>query len=85
MRQYQAIWNKIKSQGSDSETLVQVHADAAKRVIQAVRKEKSMENAIRSQLGELSDGKLLAAVVPDKRRAGFVIIHFKLTWSYRDI
>lgn len=84
-RQYQPIWEKIKATTPGDEVVIRVHASATKTLVQGVRKEKSKENAIRRQLGMTSDSQLLNQVVPDPQHAGFELVKFKLSWSYRDI
>lgn len=85
LREYEPIWNTIKSRPAGEVTAVRIHKNAVKTLIQAVRKEKAYENALRVQLGMTSDGKLDAAVSVDKTDPNFHIVKFTLQWSYRDL
>lgn len=83
MRKYQRIWLAIKEAGVGKEIPVRCHETAASTLIQAVRKEKTQDVAIRRKIGMLTEGRMVDRTEKDGSRDGFVIIYFKLLWSER--
>lgn len=83
MRQYERIWLAIKKVDTGTEVPIRVHATAKRRLIQAVKLEKTKEVATKKKIGMLRQGPLAIRVTTDsiKNDASFVIIYFKLHWD----
>ena len=81
MRQYQSIWLAIKNAPTGTVIPVRVHASAKKRLIQAVKLEKTKETAVKKTIGMPRAGRMKVAVEVCPRDAYFVIISFSLTWD----
>jgi len=79
-RQYQPIWNAIKTAPVGEEVQVKIHGTASKTLRQAVLKEKSIETAARKKLGMRFAGKLEIRELPCYPN-GYVIVFFKLSWD----
>lgn len=80
-RRYQPIWQKIKEVAVGKQVPVRVHESAVTTLIQAVKKEKSMEVAEKKKLGMRHAGTLQIERIPDKQKPGFVIVKFSLDWD----
>lgn len=83
MRQYERIWQAVKTCELGEEVAVRIHASGEKRLIQAVRLEKTKEVAVKKKVGMLRQGPLLVRVTTDtvKQDAAFIIVYFKLQWD----
>lgn len=84
LRQYQAIWEAIKQAAPGTPVKVKVHYTAEKRLIQAVRKEKTTEVAVEKKVGMMTAGPLVntsESEIIDGKVTGFVIIRFSLAWD----
>jgi hypothetical protein len=81
---YQKIWLAIKALPDSKELAVRTHRTAEKRVIQAVKLEKTKEVAVKKQVGMLTQGPLVIRVGADsvKSDSDFVVIYFSLKWDY---
>lgn len=82
-RMYEPIWQTIKDAGVGKETIIRTRTEAVRRLIQAVRKEKTMDVAIRDKIGMLTEGPLDHKVEQDPADPEFSIIIFKLRSSAR--
>lgn len=88
MRQYQRIWLAIKKLPAKQELAVRTHRTAEKRLIQAVKLEKTKEVAVKKQVGMLTAGPLVIRVSEDdssKKHPDFVIVYFSLKWDYSNL
>lgn len=84
LRQYQIIWNTIKAKQPGEITHVKVHTSAVERLIQAVKKEKSAEVAVKKKIGMLTAGPLKIVHNPEivnKKVTDYSIVEFSLTWD----
>lgn len=84
MRQYESIWLGIKALPTRDELPVRVHKDAAKRLIQAVKLEKTKEVAVKKKIGMLRPGRLIVRRTEDtvKQHPDFAVIYFSLREDY---
>lgn len=83
-RQYESIWNAIKSADPTKPIQIRCHPNAVKTIIQAVKKEKTRECGVRGKLGMLRQGKLEIVHNPevvDGKLTGKAMITFKLQWD----
>lgn len=60
---------------------MRIHASQQKRLIQAVRKEKTNDVAIRRKVGMPTEGPLSHRVVVDPKDPAFVVIYFKIQFN----
>jgi len=82
MRQYESIWLEIKRVDTGKEVPVRIHASARKRLIQAVKLEKTKEVAPKKQVGMFKrQGPLKIRVEQCARDAAFVVVFFSLTYD----
>jgi len=83
MRQYERIWLTLKELPVKEELPVRIHADARKRLIQAVKLEKTKEVAIKKRLDIPRAGLLKIRWTEDTVRKDpqFVIVYFSLLWD----
>lgn len=81
MRQYQRIWLAIKQAPTETVVPVRVHSSAERRVIQAVKLEKTKETAVKKTIGMPRAGRMKIAVAVCPRDPDFVIINFSLMWD----
>jgi hypothetical protein len=79
-RQYQEIWEQIKKLPVGQELRVRCHPSAVKRIIQAVRKEKTAEVGTRKKLEMLRAGPLKNRQVVEDDGA-IVSIYFSLEYD----
>lgn len=78
-RSYQGLWLAIAGASADKPIKVECHRRFARRLIQAVRKEKSMANNTRKQLDMPRYGKMTSVIVSvDKVN---VSIEFSLSYN----
>ena len=82
-RMYEPIWQAIKAEGVGKEICIRTRTEAVRRLIQAVRKEKTIDVAIRDKIGMLVEGPLEHRVEQDPADPDFSFIHFKLKYSAR--
>lgn len=80
-RMYQKIWDAIKASKVGDQTSVRIHRTAEARLIQAVKKEKTIETAQKKKLGMPFAGPLAIEVIADKNSEEHVIINFSLEWD----
>ncbi len=84
-RMYSSIWQAIRAADVGTHTLVRVHTSSVERVIQAVRKEKSRETAVKRGIGMLRPGPMDVThnpeVVDGKVNPDYSIIKFSLQWN----
>lgn len=80
MRQYESIWLEIKKQPVGKEVQVRVHSDAAKRLVQAVKLEKTKEVAVKKKVGMLHQGPLKIRIVAVANGV-HTDIFFSLIWD----
>lgn len=83
-REYEPIWLAIKEKPAGESVVLRVHHSAVATLIQAVRKEKAMENGMRKKLDMPYDGRLQVVSKADPHDKNFSIVKFTLKWSYRD-
>lgn len=86
LRRYEAIWLSIKSKQPGEPTDVRCHPSAVKTIIQAVKKEKTKDVAVKKKIGMLCAGPMEIIHNPEfdpvtRKATGLVIITFKLTWD----
>lgn len=81
MRQYESIWLAIKEVETGVEVPVRVHSSARKRLIQAVKLEKTKEVAGKRQVGMPCAGRMKISWAACEKDAAFVIIKFSLMWD----
>lgn len=84
MRQYESIWVEIKKLPVKKELAVRVHITAKKRIIQAVKLEKTKDVAVKKKLELPRPGTLKIRVTEDttaKKDVDFVIVYFSLLWD----
>lgn len=81
MRKYQPIWNTIKFARFNTEVPIQIHKNMERTLIQAVRKEKAMDNAVLRRIGSPSYGNLSSRTVTHRTKPDFVIVYFKIAWN----
>jgi uncharacterized lipoprotein YbaY len=84
LRQYQSIWNAIKEKQPGQVTEIRCHPSAIKTIIQAVKKEKTGEVAIKKKIAMPAAGPLeishrLEEI--DGKETGKAVISFKLSWD----
>jgi hypothetical protein len=83
-RMYQSIWEAIKGKQPGEVTAVRCHPSAVKRIIQAVKKEKTGEVAIKKKIGMFAAGPLDIKHNPEfvgGKSTGMTVISFKLLWD----
>ena len=83
-RMYSSIWKGIKNLPVGTPLQVRVPPAIAKRVIQAVKKEKTREVAVMRKLGERTPGPLIikqAAEVKAGKTTNFIILEFSLSFD----
>lgn len=84
-RMYSGIWEGIKNLPVGTPLQVRVPPAIAKRVIQAVKKEKTREVAVMRKLGERTPGPLVVKQVPERgnsgKLTGFIILEFSLSFD----
>lgn len=83
-RMYAKVWKLISAADTGVEIPVRCQAEAVRRIVQAVRKEKTAEVAMRKKLGLLRQGRLLHRTELVKNTTQ-VIIYFKLEFDGRKI
>ena len=83
MRQYECIWLELKKLPVKEELAVRVHADARRRLVQAVKLEKTKEVAVKKKVGMPRPGLLSIRWTEDtvKKDPQFVIVYFSLLWD----
>lgn len=83
MRQYERIWVELKKLPVKTEIAVRVHSTAERRIIQAVKLEKTKEVAVKKKLVMPRQGTLKIRVTEDtvKKDVDFVIVYFSLLWD----
>jgi len=84
MRQYERIWLELKKIPVKQEVAVRIHATAERRIIQAVKLEKTKDVAVKKKLGLPRPGTLKIRVTEDttpKKDVDFVIVYFSLLWD----
>jgi hypothetical protein len=83
MRQYERIWVELKKIPVKQEIAVRIHATAERRLIQAVKLEKTKDVAVKKKLELPRPGKLKIRVTEDtvKKDVSFVIVYFSLLWD----
>ena len=81
MRQYESIWLAIKAAETESPVLIRVHHTAERRLIQAVKLEKTKEVAVKKQLGLPRQGRLGISSKVCEKSPDFRIISFHLRWD----
>lgn len=83
MRQYERIWLEIKELPVKKELPVRIHATATRRLIQAVKLEKTKDVAVKKKLELPRPGRMKIRVAPDtvKKDSSFVIVYFSLEWD----
>lgn len=82
MRQYESIWLAIKALPVGKELAVRVHATAARRVIQAVKLEKTKEVSPRKKIGMMRQGNLVIRQAEDtKGSSEYATLYFSLAWD----
>lgn len=83
LRQYESIWLAIKQLPVKKELAVRVNKDAERRLIQAVKLEKTKEVAVKKKVGMLRPGPLVIRVTADtvKNNPEFCVIYFSLLWD----
>ena len=81
MRQYESIWLAIKAAETESPVLIRVHHTAERRLIQAVKLEKTKEVAVKKQLGLPRQGRLGISSKVGEKNPDFRIISFHLRWD----
>lgn len=79
LREYQALWLEIARADAGAVVKVRCSASYSRRLIQAVRKEKSISNSTRKNFDMPRYGKLLSTI--DKVDNRVVIISFQLTYN----
>ncbi len=84
MRMYESIWQGIKELPTKEELPVRIHRDAAARLIQAVKLEKTKEVAVKKKLGLLRPGRLIVRRTEDTlhKSPNFSIVYFSLREDY---
>lgn len=85
MGMYSKLWKLIDAAETGAEIPVRCQAEAARRIIQAVRKEKTKNVALRKKLGMLRQGPLKSRIVVDTTDAQQVTIYFSLEWDGRKL
>jgi len=81
MRKYQPIWDSIKKARFNTEVPIRIHKNMEQTLIQAVRKEKAMDNAVLRRIGSPSYGNLSNRTVSDRTNPDFVIVYFKIAFN----
>ena len=82
MRQYESIWIAIKALPVGEELAVRVHATAAKRVIQAVKLEKTKEVSLKKKVGMMRQGPLVIRQEADRKGSSeHATLCFSLAWD----
>jgi hypothetical protein len=86
LRRYEAIWLAIKSKQPGEVVDVRCHPSAVKTIIQAVKKEKTKDVAVKKKIGMLCAGPMVITNNPEfdpvsKKPTGLIIISFKLQWD----
>lgn len=81
LRQYESIWKAIQAKQPGEVVRVRCHESAAKRLVQAVRKEKTNHVAVRKKLSILTAGPLDHVITQDASSEGYVFIDFKLQFD----
>lgn len=79
MRQYEKIWIELKKLPVGAELGVRTHHTAAKRLIQAVKLEKTKEVAVKKKIGMMRAGPLKIRTTTDESE--HVVVYFSLTWD----
>ena len=74
LRMYQQLWLLIAANTSDQPVKITCPVRNHKRVIQAVRKEKTIANMLRKNVDAVSYGRLIVTTVGNELR-------FKLDWN----
>ena len=82
---YSKLWKIIDAAETGAEIPVSCQTDAVKRIIQAVRKEKTKNVALRKKLGMLRQGPLKSRVVQDETDSTKSTIYFSLEWDGRKL
>jgi hypothetical protein len=77
-RMYQEIWEQIKAAPTGKIIQVKCHKDNAGRIIQAVKKEKTAEVAVKKKIGMLRQGSL---IITKSVQEEAVIISFHLNFD----
>jgi hypothetical protein len=80
-RKYTAIWAAIKAAPVSRGVEVKVHESAVKTLIQAVKKEKTVETAQRKKIGMRFVGNLEILQKPAANASGYIIVTFKKSWD----
>ncbi len=79
LREYQGLWLKIAE--TTEVVVVRCHASFSRRLIQAVRKEKTAANTMRKNLDMPSYGRLQHKIEPILDSKGKVKISFWMTYN----
>lgn len=83
---YEPLWLKIKNAETDKEVPVRIHHTSVKTLIQAVRKERSMDAGQMRKIGEPAEGPLDVRVDKDtKLDPEFRTVYFKNRYNERNI
>lgn len=83
-RKYQPIWEAIKTASIQRPVQVACHPDYARTLIQAVKKEKTIDVAIRKRLALPRQGTLKISKEPEtinNRLTGRIVVSFILKWD----
>lgn len=79
LREYQSLWLSIASADADTQVKVKCAATFARRLIQAVRKEKSLANNTRKTLDMPRYGKLFSQITKVDNHK--VLVCFSLSYN----
>jgi molybdenum-dependent DNA-binding transcriptional regulator ModE len=79
---YQSIWLRIKQVKMGEEVQVRIHTSVAARLIQAVRKEKTIETAAKKKLGMPYAGMLKVRRAIDTNNPNFEHIYFSIPYDW---
>jgi hypothetical protein len=82
LREYQGLWLEIARKADpDKHVSITCHASFSRRLIQAVRKEKTAANILRKNLGMPRYGRLMHTIEPLLDSKGKVRISFHLEYN----
>lgn len=82
---YEPLWLKIKNGETDKEIPVRIHSSSVVTLIQAVRKERSMDAGQMRKIGEPAEGPLDIRITDDPSNDEFKIVFFKNRYNERNI
>lgn len=82
MRRYESIWLQIKKVPVGVTVEVRTHVSSKRRLIQAVKLEKTKEVATKKKIGMLRPGPLVIRTAEDPRKdPDFIVVCFSLAWD----